>query len=145
MIFHINRLTFKVGLSEEQRQAGVEMLHQSGAANPVVKSYIVGPELGGEFDYGAVYVVENLDGYWQYLEHPAHVHTELTGMELIERFEAVDITESDDPEIGEEIARLQVRHMEAHPEIAALVAEVPSFTVPDDGGPPAGKGGQAQA
>ena len=137
MIFHINRATYKAGLSEEQRRGGLEMLRQSGAANPVVKSYIVGPELGGEFDYGAVYVVENLDGYWQYLEHPSHVRLEVTGMEFIERFEVVDITDSDDPEIGEEIARLQVRHMEAHPELAALVAKVPSFTVPDGKGPAA--------
>jgi hypothetical protein len=55
-------------------------------------------------------------------------------MELLERFEIVDITDSDDPEIGEEIACLQVRHMETHPEIAALVAEAPSFTVPDGKG-----------
>ena len=136
MIFHINRMAFKSGLSEEQRRAGVEMLRQSGA-NPAVKSYVVGPQLGGEFEYGAVYVLEDLDGYWQYLEHPSHVRLEVTGMEFIERFEVVDITDSDDPEIGEEIARLQVRHMEAHPELAALVAKVPSFTVPDGKGPAA--------
>ncbi len=134
MIFHINRATYKADLSEEQRRGGIEMLRQSGAANPVVKSYVVGSEFGGEFEYGAVYVVEDLDGYWQYLEHPAHVREELTGMELIERFEVVDITDSDDPEIGDKIARLQVRHMEAHPDIAALVAEVPSFRVPDSSG-----------
>jgi hypothetical protein len=143
MIFHINRATYKADLSGEQRRAGLEMLRQSGAATPAVKSYVVGSELGGEFEYGAVYVVEDLDGYWQYLETPAHVREELTGMKLIERFEVVDITDSDDPEIGDEIARLQVRHMEAHPDIAALVAEVPSFTVPDGGGQ--GTGGQAQA
>jgi hypothetical protein len=131
MIFHINRATYKADLSEEQRQAGLEMLRQSGAATPAVKSYVVGPEFGGEFQYGAVYVVEDLDGYWQYLDSPMHVHEELTGMQLIERFEVVDITDSDDPEIGEKIARLQARHIEAHPELAALIAAVPSFTVPD--------------
>ena len=134
MIFHINRATYKAGLSEEQRRGGLEMLRQSGASNPAVKSYVVGPEFGGEFEYGAVYVVEDLDGYWQYLDHPVHVREELTGMELIERFEVVDITDSDDLEIGEEIARLQVRHMEAHPELAGLMAKVPSFTVPDGKG-----------
>ena len=134
MIFHINRATFKASLSEEQRRAGLEMLRQSGAANPAVKSYVVGPEFGGEFEYGAVYVVEDLDGYWQYLEHPVHVREELTGIEFLERFQVIDITDSDDSEIGDEIARLQVRHLEAHPDIAALVAEAPSFTVPDGKG-----------
>ena len=134
MIFHINRATYKAELSEEQRQAGLEMLRQSGEATPAVKSYVVGREFGGEFEYGAVYAVEDLDGYWRYLDSPEHVHEEVTGMELIERFEVVDITDSEDPEIGEKIASLQVRHMEAHPEIAALVAAVPSFTVPDGKG-----------
>ena len=137
MIFHINRATYKADLSEEQRQAGLEMLRQSGMATPAVKSYVVGSERGGEFEYGAVYVVEDLDGYWQYLEHPVHVRVELTGTELIERFEVVDITDSDDPEIGENIGRLQARHIEAHPELAALIAAVPSFTVPDGKGPAA--------
>ena len=134
MIFHINRATYKADLSEEQRRAGLEMARQCGATEPAVKSFVVGREFGGAFEYGAVYVVEDLDGYWQYLEHPVHVHEELTGMELIERFDVVDISDSDDPEIGEKIASLQVRHMEAHPEIAALVAAVPSFTVPDGKG-----------
>ena len=51
MIFHINRATFKADLSEEQRRAGVELLRQAGAANPAVKSYVVGPELGGAFEH----------------------------------------------------------------------------------------------
>src|SRR5262249_26325423 len=63
MIFHINRMTFKPGLSQEQRRACLEVARQAGAANPAVKSYVVGPELGGEFEYSFVYVVEDLDGY----------------------------------------------------------------------------------
>ena len=135
MIFHINRATYKSGLSQEQRREGVEMLGQSGA-NPAVKSYVVGPELGGEFEYGAVYVVEDLDGYWAYLTHPAHVREELEATPLIEKFAAIDVTDSDDPEIGEKIAALQARHLQEHPEIAALIAQAASFTVPDRAGQP---------
>ena len=46
MIFHINRMTFKAGLIEEQRRACLDVARQAGAANPAVKSYVVGPELG---------------------------------------------------------------------------------------------------
>jgi hypothetical protein len=35
--------------------------------------------------------------------------------------------------------------MEAHPDIAALVAQVPSFRVPDGSGQPTEGGGEAQA
>ena len=136
MIFHINRATYKAGLSEEQRRAGVEMLRQSGA-NPAVKSYVVGPELGGEFEYGAVYVFEDLDGYWAYLEYPAHVREELWGIPHLEKFAAIDVTDSDDAEIGEKIAALQARNFQEHPDVAAVIAQAASFTVPDGGGPAA--------
>jgi Stress responsive A/B Barrel Domain len=134
VIFHINQATYKAGLSEDQRQAGLEMMRQSGAANPAVKSYVVGPELGGEFEYGAVYVVEDLDDYWAYLTHPAHVREELEGIPLLEKFAATDISDSDDPQLGEKIAALQARNYQEHPEIAALVAKSASFTVPDTKG-----------
>jgi Stress responsive A/B Barrel Domain len=137
MIFHINRATYKSDLSEEQRREGVEMLRQSGADNPAVKSYVVGPELGGEFEYGAVYVVEDLDGYWAYLEFPAHVREELWGIPHLEKFAAIDVSDSDDPELGAKIAALQARHQQEHPEIAALIAQAASFTVPDGAGQPA--------
>ena len=137
MIFHINRATYKSGLSEEQRRAAVEMARQSGAANPAVKSYVVGPELGGEFEYSFVYVVEDLDGYWAYLTHPAHVREELEGTPLIEKFAAIDVTDSDDPQIGEKIAALQTRNLQEHPDVAAVIAQAASFTVPDGKGPAA--------
>jgi len=145
MIFHINRATYKAGLSEEQRRAGLEMLRQSGAANPAVKSYVVGPELGGEFEYSAVYVFEDLDGYWAYLNHPVHVREELEAIALLEKFAAIDVSDSDDPELGEKIAALQARHLQEQPEVAALIAQAASFTVPDGAGQPSAAGGQAQA
>ena len=145
MIFHINRMTFKSGLSQEQRRACLEVARQAGAANPAVKSYVVGPELGGEFEYGFVYVVEDLDGYWAYLTHPAHVRSELEGIPLLEKFAAIDVSDSDDPELGEKIAALQARHLQEQPEIAALIAQAASFTVPDGTGQPSAAGGQAEA
>jgi dienelactone hydrolase len=137
MIFHINRATYKAGLSDEQRRAAVEMARQSGAANPAVKSYVVGPEIGGEFESSAVYAVEDLDGYWAYLTHPAHVREELEATPLIEKFTAIDVTDSDDPQIGEKIAALQARNYQEHPDVAAVIAQAASFTVPDGKGPAA--------
>src|SRR5215471_6137592 len=134
MIFHINRMTFKAGLSKEQLRAGLDLMRQAGAANPAVKSYIVGPELGGEFEYGAVYVVEDLDAYWAYLTHPAHVRSELEGIPLIEKFAAIDVSDSDDPDLAEKIAALQARNFREHPDVAAVAAQAPSFTTPDGTG-----------
>ena len=134
MIFHINRATYRADLSEEQRRAGLEMARQCGATEPAVKSYVVGPEFGGEFEYSFVFVVEDLDGYWAYLTHPAHVREELEGTPLIEKFAAIDVTDSDDPQIGEKIAALQTRNLQEHPDVAAVIAQAASFTVPDGKG-----------
>jgi hypothetical protein len=130
VIFHINRFTHKAGISEEQRRAGLELMRQAGASNPAVKSYVVGPELGGEFEYGAIYVVEDLDGYWAYLTHPAHLRSELKGIPLLEKFAAIDVSDSDDPDLGEKIAALQARNYQEHSDVAAVVAQAASFTVP---------------
>ena len=134
MIFHINRATYKAGLSDEQRRAGLEMARQSGATEPAVKSFVVGPELGGEFEYSMVYAVEDLDGYWAYLTSPAHVREELEGTPLLEKFAAVDVSDSDDPALGEKIAALQARNFREHPDVAAVIAQAASFTVPGSKG-----------
>jgi hypothetical protein len=84
-----------------------------------------------------VYVVEDLDGYWAYLTHPAHVRSEMEGIPLIEKFAAIDVSDSGDPEIGAKIAALQARNFQEHPEMAALAAQAPSFTTPDGTGPAA--------
>jgi hypothetical protein len=134
MIFHINRLTLKPNLTEEQRREALDLLRQAGAANPAVRSFVVGRDLGGDFEWGAVYVLEDLDGYWEYLTHPAHLRSEVKGIPLLVRFEAFDITDSNDPEIGDKIAALQHRNFAEHPEVAALVAQAPAFRVPDGKG-----------
>ena len=136
MIFHINLFNVKPGLSGEQREAGLDLMRQD-AANPAVKSWIVGRVLGGEFEYSAVYVVEDLDGYWAYLTHRAHVREELEGIPLIEKFAAIDVTDSDDPQIGEKIAALQTRNLQEHPDVAAVIAQAASFTMPDGKAPAA--------
>jgi hypothetical protein len=79
-------------------------------------------------------VLEDLDGYWQYLEHPVHLREELEGVPVLEKFAAIDVSDSDDPDLGEKIAQLQARHMEAHPDLAELVAQASSFTVPNGKG-----------
>ncbi|MDT0566268.1 Dabb family protein [Streptomyces sp. DSM 3412] len=41
-----------------------------GRSNPAVKSFAVGRDHGGDYTYGAVFVVEHLDGLFAYLTHP---------------------------------------------------------------------------
>ncbi len=134
MIYHVNRLTLKDDLSEEQRRGILELMSQAGAANPAVRSFVVGRDIGGDFELAAVYVLEDLEGYWAYLTHPAHVRSEMQGIPLIERFEAFDVTDSNDPHIDDQIAALQRRNFAEHPEMAALAAQAGAFRVPGGNG-----------
>jgi hypothetical protein len=62
------------------------------------------------------------------------VREELEGTPLLEKFAAVDVSDSDDPELAKKIAALQARNFQEHPEVAAVVAQAASFTVPDGKG-----------
>jgi hypothetical protein len=130
MIFHVNRLTPRPDLSEEQVRACLDLLREVGDTCPAVKSYVVGPHPSGDFEFGAAFVLDGLDGYYEYLSHPAHLRLELEGIGYLARFEAFDITDSVDPDIKAKIEQVQARHFAEHPEMAALVAQAASFTRP---------------
>lgn len=62
MIYHINRAKAKAEVTPEQIEAALESWRNQGRSNPAVKSFMVGRDLGGDFDYSCVFVVEDLDG-----------------------------------------------------------------------------------
>jgi len=64
------------------------------------------------------------------LNPSAHVRSELEGIPLLETFAAIDVSDSDDPDLAEKIAALQARNFREHPEVAAVAAQAASFTVP---------------
>jgi hypothetical protein len=66
--------------------------------------------------------------------HPAHVRSELEGIPLLEKLAAIDVSDSDDPDLGKKISALQARNFQEHPEVAALAAQAASFTVPRGSG-----------
>lgn len=136
MIFHINRLNFKPDVTSEEQRRGLDLLRHQGNAIPAVKAFAVGAEYGGEYQFGAVFQIEDLDGYWEYLIHPAHFESERSGLHLIQDFQSFDTTDSGDPDLGRKIAALHKRSYEQNPELAKLVADVPSFTAPDGTRPP---------
>ncbi|MEU5640727.1 Dabb family protein [Streptomyces milbemycinicus] len=125
MIYHGIRLKAKAGVTQEQIEETLESMRNQGRAIPAVKSFVVGRDFGGDFDCGAVFVIEDLDGYGEYLTHPAHAHTDRVGMPLVEKFDSYDITDDDDPQMGAKIADLHRRRYQSDPELAALVSKQP--------------------
>ncbi|MYW90779.1 Dabb family protein [Amycolatopsis rubida] len=125
MIYHGNRVKMKDGVSPEEARAALEMMQRSASEIPVVKSCVVGQDIGVDWDFGAVFVLEDLDAYWEYLTHPAHAAVERAGLPLMAKFESFDITDDLDPGFQAKVAELQRRHYETDPEVTAMVASLP--------------------
>ncbi|CAM3582784.1 Dabb family protein [Kibdelosporangium persicum] len=128
MIYHGNRFTLKPGVTPEQLEEALESLRNQGRVIPSVKSFVVGPDHGGEYDYGAVFVIEDLAGYWEYLVHPAHLNTDRVGLPLVDKFASFDVTDDEDPQLGEKIAELHKRRYDSMPDISDLVAGLGEYT-----------------
>ncbi|WP_031469664.1 Dabb family protein [Sciscionella sediminilitoris] len=128
MIYHCIRFTTKPGISEQDKAAALDQMGRHSQAIPAIKSRIVGPDIGGEYDYGAVTVLEDIEGYAEYMNHPAHLAMDRAGLPLIDTFVSYDITDDPDPEIRAKIAEVHRRRFEDQPDIAGLVSGLGDYT-----------------
>ncbi|WP_435592804.1 Dabb family protein [Nocardia sp. bgisy118] len=128
MIYHGNRFTIKPSATPEQVEEALESLRNQGRVIPSVKSFVVGPDYGGEYHYGAVFAIEDLEGYWEYLVHPAHLNTDRVGLPLVDKFVSFDITDDEDPQLADKIAELHQRRYDTMPDISKLVSELGEYS-----------------
>ncbi|HEX7309241.1 Dabb family protein [Lentzea sp.] len=128
MIYHGIRLTLRADASPEKAAEALESLRNQGRVIPSVKSFVVGRDFGGEYEWGATFVIEDLDGYWEYLVHPAHRNTDLIGLPLADRFVSFDITDDEDPEMGAKIAALHQKRYDNDPELTRLVSNLGEYS-----------------
>jgi hypothetical protein len=127
MIFHINRATLKPTMTAEQVETALAGWRTMGQTIPSVRSYVVGRDHGGDYAYSCVFVLENLEGLFEYLTHPATYAMDSIGLELVERLDIFDISDDDDPDLGTKIEELHRRRNEDNPMIADLLKDVPTF------------------
>ena len=126
MIYHHLRMAARPGVTDEQRDKVLASLDNQGRVIDAVRHFVVGREVGGDYEWGATFVFEDLDGYWEYLMHPAHLQTDEIGLPLAERFAMYDTTDDPDPGIAAKIAALHERRYAELPELAKLVQSLPS-------------------
>lgn len=135
MIHHITRFTIRPGMATDKVEEALESLRNQGRVIPSVISFVVGRDVGGEYEWGATYVINDLDGYWEYLKHPAHRHTDEIGLPLADKFVSFDVTDDEDPQIAEKIAELHHRRYEEDPALAELVSDLTSYSGSSAPGP----------
>jgi hypothetical protein len=127
VIYHINRATLKAGATPERIEAVLESWRDQGRSIPSVKSFIVGRDYGGDFQYSAVFAVEDLDGLFEYLTHPTTYRTDHLGLDLADNLHIFDVSDDDDPELNAKIQELHRRRNELNPEVAGMLADVPTY------------------
>lgn len=63
MIVHIVRFTLKPNAPKDQVDLAFESLRKQGQEIKAVQLFTVGRDFGGEFDYGAMYIMKDIEGY----------------------------------------------------------------------------------
>lgn len=128
MIYHGNRFTMKPGVTPEQLEEALESLRNQGRVIPSVQHFVVGRDYGGEYEWGAVFAIDDLDGYWEYLIHPAHANTDRVGLPLVDKFMSYDITDDLDPDLEAKINELHQRRYDNDAELTQLVSDLGEYT-----------------
>jgi Stress responsive A/B Barrel Domain len=127
MIVHIVRFTLKPDAPKDQVDLAFEQLRKQGREINAVQSFVVGRDFGGEFDYGAMYVMKDIEGYREYMMSPIHRKSDEIGLPLVEKFISMDITDDKDPAIGDKIAEIHQNRFENDPALVALVQNLSSY------------------
>ncbi|QVQ52319.1 Dabb family protein [Spiractinospora alimapuensis] len=125
MIYHCIRFTIKPGVSQETVDA---IIAGMTAENSGDSSAFFGRDVGGEYEYGAVSVWEDLESYEAMMNDPAHLEIDRVGLPLIEKFMSFDISDDPDPEFAEKIAAIHQRRFDAHPDLVELIDNLKEYT-----------------
>ncbi|MEO9338634.1 Dabb family protein [Mesorhizobium sp. SB112] len=128
MIYHCIRMSIKPEVSKEQANAILERMRRESVSNPLVRSLVIGPDYGGEFDYGAITAVENLADYEAMMNDPTHREIDRIGLPLVEKFMSFDITDDADPDMNAKIANIHRRRYQAMPDVAGLVSGLAGYS-----------------
>ena len=73
MIYHQVRLAVKKDAPSDQLETALGLLRRMGEEIDVVESYCVGRDFGGDFDYGAMYALKDIDAYRTYTVSYTHL------------------------------------------------------------------------
>jgi hypothetical protein len=135
MIYHIVRMTFRPDISPEDRENGIERLRRYQQEIDVIQTQCVGADIGGEYEFGGMYALADIEAYETYMNAPWHLETDAAGLPLVSAFVSYDLTDDEDPDIADKIADVHRRRYENHPEVLDLVNDLDSYSgsgVPDD-------------
>jgi Stress responsive A/B Barrel Domain len=127
MIYHQIRVSIRPDAPKDRVDTALEYLNRMGREIDVVEFFCVGRDFGGDFDYGAFYALKDIDAYKTYMLHPLHQETDEAGLPVVDNMISQDLTDDDDPEIGDKIAKIHSDRFASRPELRELVEDLGSY------------------
>ncbi|MEW2354100.1 Dabb family protein [Spirillospora sp. NPDC029432] len=127
MIYHQIRIAVKPDAPEDQVQHALDLMRKLGDKLDVVEFFTVGRDFGGEFQYGALYALKDIDAYRTYMYDPLHREIDAAGLPLVTNMVSGDLTDDADPGIGDKIAKVHSDRFKDHPELLGLVEGLDSY------------------
>jgi hypothetical protein len=127
VIYHQIRVSIKPDAPKEQVDTALHYLTRLGQELDVVESFCVGRDFGGEFDFGAMYALKDIDAYKTYMLAPLHQETDRAGLPVVDNMISQDLTDDPDPDIGDRIARIHSDRFAGDATLRGLVGNLGSY------------------
>jgi hypothetical protein len=127
VIYHQVRFAMKPEAPKEQVDNALELLRRLGRELDVVELFCVGRDFGGEFTVGAMYALKDIKAYETYMNAPLHLEIDRAGLPLVSNMISQDLTDDEDPAIGEKIAEIHRVRYAKHSDVADLVGNLGSY------------------
>jgi|SRR5579875_1464636 len=128
MIYHSIRVAWKPEVSDAQKEHALAHLRRMGREIDAVEFACVGPDYGGEFDHGAMFAVKDIDAYREYMLAPIHREMDDIGLPLVQNMISQDLTDDEDPRVGELIREIHASRFRDDPELLDLVNDLGSYS-----------------
>jgi hypothetical protein len=127
VIYHQVRFAMKPEAPKDQVEHALELLRRLGRELDVVELFCVGRDFGGEFTVGAMYALKDIKAYETYMNAPLHLEIDRAGLPLVSNMISQDLTDDEDPAIGDKIAEIHRARYAKHADVAALVGNLGSY------------------
>jgi Stress responsive A/B Barrel Domain len=127
MIYHQVRMSVKPDAPEDQVAAALELMRRLGRELDVVEHWAVGRDVGGEFQYGAMYALKDIEAYSTYMNAPLHRKIDEVGLPLVDNMISLDLTDDPDPQIHDKIAKVHADRFAGDSALVDLIDGLGSY------------------
>ncbi|MET7324654.1 Dabb family protein [Streptomyces sp. NPDC005549] len=127
MIHHQIRLAMRPDAPQDKVEEALGMLRRMGREIDAVAYWAVGRDVGGDFDYGAMFAVQDIAAYRAYMLAPLHRRVDEIGLPLVRHMVSHDLTDDEDPATGELIRQIHAERFAGDPALVALIEGLGSY------------------